>query len=175
LDAGLSYYGTVLIAPEFFQTSSDPTHFNFQALFLTSLAEVVGCTLAFLLIDRGRKPLASWSYTICGCCTLVLVAGAAMPKWTGILVLMLARGAIFMGTSATWVITPELYPTFIRAAGHSWCNALARVGAFCTPFWGNATAIPIGWRLAFYAIMDLIAAAATFSLPRETSGMALMD
>ncbi|EDQ87287.1 uncharacterized protein MONBRDRAFT_33459 [Monosiga brevicollis MX1] len=173
---GLTYYGTVLIAPEFFSQSDDPTDFNYPSLFITSLAELFSCTLAFFLIDRvGRKALSGWAYLTCGVFTAILMGAKHMPKGLGIVLLMVARGSIFIGTSTTWVVTPELYPTTVRAAGHSWCNALARVGAFATPYWGNTEAVPFELRLLFYAVFDVVAAVASFSFPKETAGKALMD
>ena len=173
---GFTYYGTILIAPEYFSQSEDPTDFNYQALFIASLAEVAACTLAFFLIDRvGRKQLSAVAYAVCGVATALLTAGKAMRPELGVALLMLARGGIFIGTCTTWVITPELYPTSGRAAGHSWCNALARVGAFTTPFWGNATALPLGLRLGLYAAMDMVAAMASLCLPRETRNQRLQD
>lgn len=45
-----------------------------------------------------------------------------------------ARACAMAGAAATWVATPELYPTEIRATGHSVCNAVARIGALISPF-----------------------------------------
>jgi MFS family permease len=173
---GLTYYGTILIAPQFFNESDDPIKFNYPALFISSTAEVIGCTIGFLLIDRvGRKSLAGWAYAACGVCTAILMASRHMSQGVGIFVLMLARGAIFIGTSTTWVVTPELYPTYVRAAGHSWCSALSRAAAFATPYWGNAKSVPLSMRLLLYSLVNTVAACASFLLPKETAGQALAD
>lgn len=37
-------------------------------------------------------------------------------------------------SGATWVASPELYPTEIRATGHAICNAVARIGALLSPY-----------------------------------------
>eukprot|EP00045_Choanoeca_perplexa_P006058 m.50651 g.50651 ORF g.50651 m.50651 type:complete len:496 (-) comp13445_c0_seq2:1406-2893(-) len=173
---GLTYYGTILIAPQFFNTSDNPIKFNYPALFISSTAEVIGCTIGFLLIDRvGRKSLSGWAYATCAACTAILMRGSHMSRGLGIFFLMIARGAIFIGTSTTWVVTPELYPTYVRAAGHSWCSALSRAAAFATPYWGNAKSIPLSMRLLLYALVNLVVSAASFLLPKETAGQALAD
>ena len=141
---GLTYYGTILIAPEFFSTSDDPTDFNYPALFISSSAELIGCAIGFFLIERvGRKKLSGYAYAMCGACTAILIAGKRMPQALGIVVVMLARGSILLGTSTTWIVTPELFPTHVRAAGHSWCNAFTKLMAFATPFWGTTNVFPL--------------------------------
>lgn len=72
-------------------------------------------------------------------------------------------------------MTPELYPTNIRAAGHSWANALARIGAFLTPYWGDARHIEFPYRLMLYGIISFVSATGSFLMPRETLGAALVD
>eukprot|EP00607_Mallomonas_marina_P005404 CAMPEP_0182439890 /NCGR_PEP_ID=MMETSP1167-20130531/86714_1 /TAXON_ID=2988 /ORGANISM="Mallomonas Sp, Strain CCMP3275" /LENGTH=141 /DNA_ID=CAMNT_0024633691 /DNA_START=1187 /DNA_END=1612 /DNA_ORIENTATION=- len=46
----------------------------------------------------------------------------------------IARLCIMGASSATWVTTPELFPTRMRATGHSMTNAMARVGGVIAPF-----------------------------------------
>ena len=46
----------------------------------------------------------------------------------------IARACAMAGAAATWVANPEIYPTDIRATGHSTCNAMARIGALMSPF-----------------------------------------
>lgn len=72
-------------------------------------------------------------------------------------------------------MTPELFPTNIRAAGHSWSNALARIGAFLTPYWGDARSIDFSYRLLMYGIVSFLSALGSFLVPRETLGAALLD
>jgi hypothetical protein len=72
-------------------------------------------------------------------------------------------------------MTPELYPTNIRAAGHSWSNALARIGAFLTPYWGDARSIGFSYRLLLYGMVSFLSALGSFLVPRETLGAALLD
>lgn len=42
---------------------------------------------------------------------------------------MIARMGAMGSSCATWVATSELYPTEMRATGHSVASALARIGA----------------------------------------------
>jgi hypothetical protein len=69
---------------------------------------------------------------------------------------------------ASWVATPELYPTEMRATGHSVCVAWSRVGGLIAPFlvFSSMNKIIISSVLGVFSIF---AAAGTILLP-ETSG-----
>jgi len=85
---------------------------------------------------------------------------------------MVARAAIFLGSSTTWVMTPEVYPTAVRGVGHSWANGMARLGAVAAPYWGDSSRLPLSSRLAFYAVSSAAAGVASLMLP-ETLGTVL--
>ncbi|EGD76226.1 hypothetical protein PTSG_00929 [Salpingoeca rosetta] len=193
--SGFTYYGTVIIAPEFFasqggnSTSHDNstihphqpngTHtgggskdFDYPALFTTGAAEVIGCILAFLIIERvGRKIISGTGYLVSGIFMVLLTI--PVPRALGVFMVMVCRASILIGTSVTWVMTPELYSTHVRAAGHSWCNAMARVGAFSAPYWGDASAIAFHVRLILFGAMNGVAALASYLIPKETRGLVL--
>ena len=170
---GFTYYGTVLIMPTVLPVvptnTSDSTEqlsFNFPALFVACSAELVGCVIATILIDRvGRQRLSVVCYVICSVFTALLTMETAI--WLRLLFVVSARAALFIASCLTWVITPELYPTAQRAAAHSWANAISRVGAFCTAYWGDAAGISLPIKLSLYAFMNLVAAVATNILPVE--------
>ncbi|EGD76225.1 hypothetical protein PTSG_00928 [Salpingoeca rosetta] len=194
---GFTYYGTVIIAPEFFEggsggsanstanngtsgnaTGGNGTHinndsnFDYPALFTTGAAEVLGAIVAFLLVERfNRRPLAGISYLASGVAMMLMMI--KVPRGLGVLLLVFARMSIFIGSCVTWVVTPELYATYVRAAGHSWSNGMARLAAFATPYWGDARAVPIALRLLLYGLVSVLASLGSFFLPRETRGMIL--
>eukprot|EP00049_Salpingoeca_infusionum_P002836 m.60408 g.60408 ORF g.60408 m.60408 type:complete len:644 (-) comp11815_c0_seq1:201-2132(-) len=150
-----------------------PVEFDYSALFIAGASELAACILALVLIDRvGRKKLSGFSYLISGL-TMLLLAVPNMPRGLQILVLVIARAAIFIGSTVTWVVTPELLPTAVRGAGHSWSNAAARIAAFATPYWGDSQAIPLPVRVGFYGVISLVASAGSFFFPHETLGMDL--
>merc|ERR1719204_3026052 len=74
---------------------------------------------------------------------------------------------------ATWVHTPELFPTQVRAEVHGMLNLASKVGAVCAPFLIS----DIFSQLQCAIIMSLIsltAAIAAICLP-ETAGIELAD
>jgi hypothetical protein len=69
---------------------------------------------------------------------------------------------------ASWVATPELYPTEMRATGHSVCVAWSRVGGFTTPYLviSSTSNLVVGLIIGLFCI---IIGLATMKLP-ETTG-----
>eukprot|EP00038_Savillea_parva_P013164 m.209298 g.209298 ORF g.209298 m.209298 type:complete len:608 (-) comp24538_c0_seq1:107-1930(-) len=164
-----SYYGVLLILPEVL--SDGDGGLDYTALLISSGAEVVACCIGIALIDSvGRAWTSGVSYVLCGVFMACMAANGLSPAAI-ITLSMLARGAIFIGSSATWVVTPELFPTQVRGTGHSWCNAFARIGGMATPFWGRAL-LPQGTRLAVYAAVSTVCGLVSMSL-RETRGSML--
>lgn len=84
-----------------------------------------------------------------------------------------ARAAVMTASCATWVMTPELYPTAIRSTGHSFANSVARVGAFMSPYLVESSiSVPIV--VVVLAAFSVIAAGTSFALP-ETKNRSLDD
>lgn len=83
----------------------------------------------------------------------------------------LARGSLMAASSATWVAAPELYPTNLRATGHSLANTMARLGAFASPYFVDSE-ISIFTVALIFAIMNLCSCCAVLILP-ETAGISL--
>ena len=101
-----------------------------------------------------------------------LLAYPGLPTSSLVPLTMVARGFIFIASSTTWVMTPELFPTYVRGAAHSWCNAAGRIGAAATPYWGNEQSLDQWVRLSFYAGTAALAGLTSLTL-RETRGAAL--
>jgi MFS family permease len=119
------------------------------------------------IIDRlGRTRTQTILYILSG------IAAAAMghlsPSPLLIAVAGLGRLLIMGASAATWVATPELFPTRIRVTGHALSNAFSRIGAALSPYLiqGSSSVTKIGIVLC---ILNFIAASATSMLP-ETSG-----
>lgn len=104
-----SYYGVLLILPEVLSGGEDSI--DYTALLISSSAEVVACCIGLALIDTvGRTRTSGATYILCGGFMGLMMLAGLSPAVV-ILLSMLARGAIFIGSSTTWVLTPELFPT----------------------------------------------------------------
>lgn len=180
------YYGTLLATTRVFAstTTSDNDdgdgsnlhvpreQFDYSAIFISSLAEVVGTTMVILVVDRiGRIPSQVISYAVAGVllCLLCALAGlGATSRRTLILLGFGARAFEMAGTCVTWVSTAEILTTDVRGTGHSTANAIARIGAFLCPFLveGDAPLVKVG------VVMLLVHASTVFCVYKlpETKG-----
>jgi MFS transporter, putative metabolite:H+ symporter len=134
---GFSYYGIILFIGRLFETNSDPNelvcHFNYRPIFVSAMSEVFGVVLTGVLIDAwGRVPTQASLYA--GSCLGIILMGVGLPDLPLVVVAMCARLCMMGASSATWVITPELFKTELRASGHAIANCMARLGAFLVPF-----------------------------------------
>ena len=86
---------------------------------------------------------------------------------------MLARMGVFAASAVTWIHTPELLATNIRATGHAISNSCAQIGSFFVPFliYSGAGDNFIGGILAALAGVAMVC---VIFLP-ETSGSRLHD
>ena len=126
--------------------------FDYSAIFISNMAELVGTTLVILVVDRiGRIPSQVMAYAGAGIllCLLCTLAGTgAASRGTLIGLGFGARALEMAATCVTWVSTAEILTTDVRATGHSAANAVARIGAFLCPFvverGGNASLVEVG-------------------------------
>lgn len=83
---------------------------------------------------------------------------------------MLARTGVFAASAVTWIHTPELFPTRVRATGHAVCNSSAQLGSFCAPFLiTSGSSLLVGVLLA---VLSTVAMLCVLPLP-ETAGECL--
>ncbi|CAM9089701.1 unnamed protein product, partial [Chrysoparadoxa australica] len=167
---GVVYYGIVLLNGREFETNEAVCSFEYAPMLVVSLSEVLGVVALVLIIDRlGRRLTQATTYWLCG--ILIIPVGlfrTVAPKTT---FLFLARAMVMIGSAATWVATPELYPTEIRGTGHSVAGLISKFGALLVPFLVNSSLpdMPVMLGIAACTVMAGLAALA---LP-ETKSMRL--
>ncbi len=148
------YYGAIMAVSIVFSNThrGDGNHdssndeskafeFDYWALLIASSAEIVGLTLAILLVDRmGRVSTQVWAYSLGGFSLLLLGilnfygGSEESPRNYLIVFAFLSRMFIMGATAITWLHTAELLPTQYRATGHGLANALGRIGGMTCPF-----------------------------------------
>jgi len=167
---GATYYGLILYVGRLYETHSEAgCSFQYGPIFFNAASEIVGCTLAVLVIDSwGRRTSQSVFYLLSGMAVLTL--GLGLSPRSVMAVAMVARFCSKTALSATWVATPELHSTRLRTVGHASCFALSKLGAFASPFLvtSHASNATVGVVLA---LMNVIGAVACRFLP-ETGGKA---
>lgn len=144
-------------------TSSSPKASHpYWALSLSCVGEIIANMVAILTINSfSRGKLASFfffGFAVTFPLLLMDVVDFAMVTCA-----MVARLCAANAGNITWLITPEAYPTHVRATGHSWANLLARTGAFCTAYWQSQKDTTI--MAAGFSSVALLASLAAYHLP----------
>lgn len=178
---GFSYYGIILYVTRVFDHTNDEDDdvnddescdFDYREIFLSALSELIGVLIAAFIIDRyGRVPTQTLLYFLSGVGALMMGILSSSDTSESVIAVfgVVARCSVMGASCATWVSTPELFPTHLRATGHSIASSVARLGAFSAPFVVDDHAISLFKVGLILAIVNFIATGAAFVLP-ETLG-----
>eukprot|EP00531_Pseudo-nitzschia_arenysensis_P014514 CAMPEP_0116157084 /NCGR_PEP_ID=MMETSP0329-20121206/23161_1 /TAXON_ID=697910 /ORGANISM="Pseudo-nitzschia arenysensis, Strain B593" /LENGTH=626 /DNA_ID=CAMNT_0003654179 /DNA_START=197 /DNA_END=2078 /DNA_ORIENTATION=+ len=192
------YYGAIMaVSIVFSNTQSDKNaesndddeeenkfNFDYVALLISSSAEIVGLTLAIVLVDWvGRVPTQVWGYAGGGFCLLLLgildfrvatTDDGKVPQRLHLIAFAFFSRMFIMGATAiTWLHTAELLPTRFRATGHGLANALGRVGGMTCPFIVSRDNSLRTIGIVMFSV-GLVTSLSVHQLP-ETAGKALGD
>lgn len=174
-----AYYGTILMISRVFQIDGEDRNqdnradFDYSAIFVSSTAEVFGLFIVLTTVDRwGRIPTQIVFYGLGGASVFSLCyVSTTAPSWLLTIFAFFARSFEMGASCVTWISTPEMLPTELRSTGHSSANAVARVGAFVSPYIvaGDLDLTVVAW---ITLVIHLATMLATSRLP-ETSGLSL--
>lgn len=132
--------------------------YEYEYIFLAQSVEIIGVLFAFYLIDViGRSLTLStfFGYTSVGALSFALLHDAGYD--TGATVMLISTKISLGGAIATlWILTSEIYPTFLRGTGHSASCILGRAGAFLAVFWVDDFAVS---NVLYGAILYIITSA----------------
>ena len=180
---GFVYYGVVLLITRLYAKSSMITthassqanavcEFDYSSIAINTSAEFVGILCALITIDwLGRRFTQVWGYSM-SAIALVIMGLLHDESSSTILILGYIIRAVTMVASQTgWVMTPELYPTHVRATAHSLVNCFARIGALLSPYLVISSLSPLNVALIL-GIVNMVAVIASYSL-KETAGKAM--
>lgn len=164
---GFLYYGIVLLISRLFAVETDDDGYNcdfdYKEIFISAVSELGGVIICAFLVDRiGRVKIQMGFYLSVS--VGVLLIGIKMPDALLILFGTIARMCAMGATIVTWVATPELFPTRVRASGHSIASSIGRLGAFCVPFLVSSAA-PIFVVCTVISVVSLVAAISVYFLP----------
>jgi putative MFS transporter len=172
----LTYYGIFLWIPSILATRGLSEVRSNEFFFLSTLAQVPGYFSAAWLVERiGRKPTLV-AYLL-GTATSAFMFGNA---GTGTDAFIWAALLSFFNLGAwgvVYTITPELYPTSVRATGSGVAAAVGRVGGIIGPYLTPVlvTAIAVNGTFAVFMGLLVITAAAVAALGEETRGRSLEE
>jgi MFS transporter, putative metabolite:H+ symporter len=134
---GFTYYGVILFIGRVFEEDAVDgelvCHFNYRPIFISATSEIFGVIVTGSIIDSWGR-VATQASLYAGSGVGIILMGIGLPDLPLIVVSMCSRLCMMGANSATWVMTPELFQTELRASGHAIANCMARLGAFCVPF-----------------------------------------
>ncbi|TFB59158.1 MFS transporter [Cryobacterium sp. TMT1-62] len=170
-----SYYGAFIWLPTILVASGYSLVRSFAYTLIITVAQLPGYAASAYLIERWgrRRTLAVFLAGSALAAALFAVAGdATQVIGAGMLLSFFNLGA----WGALYAVTPELYPTRIRATGAGWAAGVGRIAAILAPL-----AVPMlremgGTAILFtvFAMFFVVAALGALGLP-EKRGEALED
>ena len=172
----LTYYGIFLWIPSILATRGLSEVRSNEFFFLSTLAQVPGYFSAAWLVERiGRKPTLV-AYLLGTAASAFMFGNAG----TGTDAFIWAALLSFFNLGAwgvVYTITPELYPTSVRATGSGVAAAVGRVGGIIGPYLTPVlvTAIAVNGTFAVFMGLLVITAAAVAVLGEETRGRSLEE
>ncbi|CAM9880853.1 unnamed protein product [Chrysoparadoxa australica] len=155
---GMVYYGVVLLNGVVFEKSEAEENgvcgFEYLDMLIVSLSEVLGTFILVMIIDTlGRRLSQALSYSLCA--ILIIPVGFLYKAGPKAAFLFLARAMVLVGSAASWIAAPELYPTEIRGTGHAAAGLVNKVAASIVPFWVNSSLGSMSIVLGFAAFSAL--------------------
>ena len=170
-----SYYGAFIWLPTILVASGFSLTRSFAYTLIITVAQLPGYAASAYLIERWgrRRTLAVFLMgSALSAALFGLATDASQVIGAGMLLSFFNLGA----WGALYAVTPELYPTRIRATGAGWAAGIGRSAAILAPL-----AVPglremggTGLLFTVFAAFFLVAALGAFRLP-EKRGQALMD
>ena len=170
-----AYDGAFIWLPTLLFNSGFPLVKSFEFTLWITLAQLPGYALAAVLIERwGRRPtlatflagsaVAAVAFGLAGSEAMILATGMALSFFN-----LGAWGALY-------AVTPEVYPTTLRATGSGSATAFGRVAAMTAPLVVPAL-VAAGGLPVLFAVLGaafLLAMVSALFLP-ELAGEALAD
>ncbi|MET0479906.1 MAG: MFS transporter [Mycetocola sp.] len=170
-----AYYGAFVWLPTILVASGFSLVRSFGYTLIITLAQLPGYLVAAWLVEKwGRnKTLALF---LAGSALSAVLFGLAAAEWQVIGAGMLLSFFNLGAWGALYAVTPELYPTALRATGSGWAAGVGRIASILAPL-----AVPLltgvgGNVLLFsvFAVFFLVAAAAALALA-DKRGKSLDD
>lgn len=170
-----SYYGAFIWLPTILVASGFSLIRSFEYTLIITLAQLPGYAVSAWLIEKWgrRRTLATFLVGSAASAVLFGLAGdVSQVIGAGMLLSFFNLGA----WGALYAVTPELYPTRLRATGAGWAAGVGRIASILAPL-----AVPfirdLGGTLTLFVVFSaffVVAALGSFWLP-ERRGVPLED
>ena len=172
----LTYYGIFLYVPTILVARGLSVVRSNEFFFLSTIAQVPGYFSAAWLVERwGRKPTLVL-YLVGTAASAFLFGNAGTDTLAFVWIALLS----FFNLGAWGVVytmSPELYPTAIRATGSGVAASIGRIGGTIGPFLTPVLVPAMGQTglFALFMALLLVTALNVFALAEETKGRSLEE
>lgn len=165
---GLVFFGVA----QFMGQISGDIFINVAISGLVQIPGNIGCI--YLMDKIGRKWTLILSYGLCSLSCIILIFVPADPSWVTTFLGCIGMMCIAVSFSIIYIYTGELYPTTLRNVGLGTASMFARFGSMVAGFVPGLGTVERFLPPLIFAILPIIAIAATFRLP-ETLNCQLPD
>jgi putative MFS transporter len=170
-----SYYGAFIWIPSILVSQGYDLVRSFGFTLIITLAQLPGYAAAAWLVEVwGRR--ATLSVFLVGSAVSAVFFGTASTE-AAVIVAGMALSFFNLGAwGALYAVTPELYPTSLRATGSGWAAGVGRIASIIAPLTVPVLLVAGGAPLLFivFAAFFAVAAAAAWGLA-DRRGQALDD
>mmetsp|Transcript_11408 Transcript_11408/g.14859 ORF Transcript_11408/g.14859 Transcript_11408/m.14859 type:complete len:491 (-) Transcript_11408:471-1943(-) len=164
-------YSTSYLTALLLLDSGVECEYNYEDILISALAPPFFLVLTFSFVDKTRT--VTMVVAFFAAAFFLLFFGVGFDDTTLTIFAFGARGSGSTGVCMLWIITPEFYPTEIRASAHSFFYTFARIGSFASSYWvycGLDTELICGLVALFCIVMGVN----SFFI-EETAGLYLND
>jgi len=171
-----TYYGIFLYVPSLLAARGLSEVRSNEFFFLSTIAQIPGYFSAAWLVERwGRKPTLV-AYLLGTAASAFLFGNSG----TGTDAFVYAALLSFFNLGAwgvVYTISPELYPTAVRATGAGVAAAVGRIGGIIGPFLTPVLVPALGQSgvFAMFMVLLVVTAATVWLLAEETKGRSLEE
>ena len=170
-----SYYGAFIWIPSILVAQGYDLVRSFDFTLIITLAQLPGYAVAAWLIEVwGRR--ATLSVFLVGSAVSAIFFGTATGAG-GVIAAGMALSFFNLGAwGALYAVTPEMYPTSLRATGSGWAAGVGRIASIVAPLVVPPLLVAGGAPVLFvvFAVFFAVAAAAAWGLV-DRRGVALDD
>jgi len=170
-----SYYGAFIWLPTLLVAAGMDLVRSFGFTLVITLAQLPGYAVAAVLVERWGRRSTLCTFLLGSAVSAVLFGTADSELW--VLISGMALSFFNLGAwGALYAVTPEVYPTELRATGTGWAAGFGRIASIVAPL-----SVPLlrdsgGMTLTFtvFAAFFVLGATAVWGVP-ERRGRPLED
>jgi putative MFS transporter len=164
-----SYYGAFIWLPTLLIDAGFTLLRSFEYTLLITLAQLPGYAASAYLVERWGRRVTLAVFLLGSAVAAVFFGfGAVSGSVTQILLFGALMSFFNLGAwGALYAVTPELYPTPLRATGAGWAAGIGRIASIVAPL-SVPPLVALGGPPVVFAVFSavfLVAAVAAFALP----------